>query len=189
MMTEHQHSILWKRLDGPGHDACHLAWTGDGWVLEGVGAGREEGKLASLTYRINCNQKWQTRRGRITGWVDGRRVDHRIRRTRAGVWTLDDQIIPGLDGCIDLDLGFTPATNLLQLRRIALAVGDAAQVPVAWLDVVGGTLERLEQRYERRTELTWWYESPRFDYAELLEVGPEGFVRRYPRLWESEADA
>ena len=188
MMPEHQHSILWKRLDAPGHDACHLAWTGDGWLLEGVGAGREEGKLAALVYRIHCDQKWRTRRGRITGWIDDRRVDHRIRRTRANVWTLDDQIVAGLDDCIDLDLGFTPATNLMQLRRTALAVGESADVPVAWLDVASGTLERLDQRYERRTESTWWYESPKFGYAEMLEVGPEGFVRRYPRLWEAEGE-
>lgn len=183
----HDHSILWKRLDAPGHDACRLGWTGDGWLLEGVAAWGEEGKPAALTYRILCARTWRTRRGRITGSIGTRRVDFRVRRTRGGAWTLNDEIVPGLDGCVDLDLGFTPATNLTQLRRIGLAVNEAADVPVAWLDVVAGTLGILHQRYERRSETAWWYESPRFGYAEMLEIGAEGFVRRYPGLWEAEA--
>jgi hypothetical protein len=47
-----------------------------------------------------------------------------------------------------MDLGFTPATNLLQLRRPALEPGQAAAAPAAWLDVSAGTLEELTQRYE-----------------------------------------
>ena len=92
--------------------------------------------------------------------------------------------MPHLDDCVDLDLGFTPATNLLQLRRVALACGQAADVPVAWLNAAAGTLERLSQRYERRSARAYWYEAPRFRYAALLDVDPSGFVHRYPGLWQ-----
>jgi len=180
------HTILWKRIDVPGHDACHLGWTGDGWMLDGVAAFLEEGEPASLRYRILCDATWRSRKGRVTGWLGARRIHLRVRRTRSGGWTLNDQIVPGLGDCVDLDLGFTPATNLTQLRRIALAIGRSADVPVAWLDVAAGTLDLLHQRYTRRTESAYWYEAPRFEYAELLEFGPEGFARRYPRLWEAE---
>jgi hypothetical protein len=91
-----------------------------------------------------------------------------------------------LDGCVDLDLGFTPATNLFQLRRVALQVGQAADVPVAWLDGFVGTLDTLYQRYERRTAEAYWYEAPRFTYFALLQVNAFGFVEKYPNLWEAE---
>jgi hypothetical protein len=90
-----------------------------------------------------------------------------------------------LDECVDLDLGFTPATNLSQLRRVALQVGEAVDVPVAWLDVDAGTLDKLHQRYERRSEETYWYEAPRFNYSALLQVSALGFVEKYPNLWEA----
>jgi Putative glycolipid-binding len=64
---------------------------------------------------------------------------------------LNHNTIRDLDGCIDLDFGFTPATNLSQLRRIALEIGQAVDLPVAWLDVTADTLTSLYQRYERRT--------------------------------------
>jgi hypothetical protein len=113
-------------------------------------------------------------------------MDLTIARMPDGTWTLNGDAVPGLEGCVDLDLGFTPATNLFQLRRVALGVGDAADVPVAWLDPAAGTLDELGQRYERLTEVEYWYEAPRFAYAEPLQVGRAGFVEDYPRLWRRE---
>ena len=139
-----------------------------------------------LVYQVACDREWRTERGEVRGWLGEQSVEIRIARTSEGVWTLDGAIVPDLENCVDLDFGFTPATNLLQLRRIALAEGQAADVPVAWLDVAAGTLQVLKQRYERRTAATYWYEAPRFDYAGLLEVDPSGFIRRYPGLWEAE---
>jgi hypothetical protein len=179
---------LWRRLDAPGHDACRLERNGSGWQLDGTAVFREHGVPARLDYEVVCDATWVTRHGRVRGWLGARAVDFAIVRTDAGAWTINGTAVKGLDGCADLDLGFTPATNSLQLRRVALAEGQAAEVPVAWLDVSAGTLERLDQRYDRRTATTYWYEAPRVDYAGMLEIEPTGFVRLYPRLWEMEAE-
>jgi hypothetical protein len=183
MTTE---SILWRRLDAPGHDACRLVRTDEGWQLDGAVAFRHDGDAARLAYRVACDGAWRTRHGTVHGWVGHRPVDVPLRRTAGGVWTLDGRVVPEVGGCVDLDLGFTPATNLFQLRRLALEVGQAADAPVAWWDLQVGTLEVLQQRYERRTERAYWYEAPRFGYAALLEVDEPGFVLRYPGLWEAE---
>jgi hypothetical protein len=109
-----------------------------------------------------------------------------IRRGEDGAWNLDGNPIATLadpDDLTDLDLGFTPATNLVPIRRLALEVGDASEAPAAWLDAKAGRLELMAQRYERRSESTYWYEAPSAGYAELLEVDAFGFVRHYPRLW------
>jgi uncharacterized protein len=63
------------------------------------------------------------------------------------VWTLNGSAVPGLDRFVDLDLGFTPATNLQQLRRVPIAENESAQVPVVWLDIETGTLIELSRRY------------------------------------------
>jgi hypothetical protein len=119
-------------------------------------------------------------------WLGADAVEFRIVRTSAGAWTLNGAVVADLEDCLDLDFGFTPATNLPQLRRLALEVGQAADAPAAWLDVSAGTLALLPQRYERRAEATYWYEAPSVEYAALLEVAPTGFIRRYPGLWEAE---
>jgi hypothetical protein len=180
-------SILWRRLDTPGHDACRLEGSDAGWELDGTAIFRHAGAPARLTYHVACDLAWRTQQGQVHGWLGMQSVEFTIMRTAGGVWTLNGQVVPGLESCIDLDLSFTPATNLLQIRRLALAEGQAAHAPAAWLDVPAGTLELLPQRYERRAEVTYWYEAPSVNYAALLEVTPTGFIRRYPGLWEMES--
>jgi hypothetical protein len=180
-------SILWSRLDTPGHDACNLGESESGWELDGRAVFVHEGLPARLDYNLTCDRSWHTRRGKVSGWLGARPIDFDITRSADGVWTRNGDTVRGLEACVDLDLGFSPATNLFQLRRLALAEGDAADAPVAWLDVSSGMLDLLFQRYERRSKLTYWYEAPRFDYAALLEVDELGFVRRYPGLWEVQA--
>jgi hypothetical protein len=71
----------------------------------------------------------------------------------------------------------------LQLSRIALKLGQSAEVPVVWFDLDGARLTELLQRYERRGETSYWYEAPTVPYQGVLEIAPNGFVRSYPELW------
>ena len=179
-------AILWRRLDVPGYDACRLAQTDSGWNLEGTAAYRQGEMLACLVYKVACDRDWRTQEGFIHGWIGERSIDFRLARSSDDVWTLNGQVVPQLKGCLDLDLGFTPATNLIQIRRIALGIGEAADVLVAWFDERAVTVDTLYQRYERRSEDTYWYTSPRFSYSGLLRVNALGFVEKYPDLWEAE---
>jgi|1186.fasta_scaffold12014_5 hypothetical protein len=179
-------SILWRRIDSPGHDSCCLHDTGDGWRLEGTAVFMHAGAAARLTYDLACDAAWRTQHGVVEGWIGCQLVSFRIARTPDGEWICNNRRVPGLEGCLDLDFGFTPATNTAQLRRLALIEGQSANVPAAWLDAGAGTLDLLPQRYERRSATSCWYEAPRFGYAALLEVSAVGFVVRYPGLWVAE---
>jgi hypothetical protein len=179
-------SILWKRLDRLGHDACTIARRDTGWRLCGSAVFRQGGAPARLAYKVVCDAAWRTRYGQVEGSLGDRPVAYRVARTNAGGWQLNGVTVANLESCVDLDLGFTPATNLLALRRLDLAENQAADAPAAWLDVSAGTLALLPQRYARRTKATYWYEAPTVQYAALLEVAPTGFVLRYPGLWEAE---
>jgi hypothetical protein len=176
--------MLWRRLDAPGHDACRLEEDEAGWRLDGTAVFRESGAPTLLTYSLAGDRAWHTRYGRVHGWVGEQSVEFAIERTAGGAWTLDGTVVPGLESCVDLDLGFTPATNLSQLRRLALAPGQSADAPVAWLDLSSARLSVLPQRYERRSDVLYWYEAPSVGYADLLVVAPTGFIRSYPGLWE-----
>jgi hypothetical protein len=178
-------SILWRRIDTPGHDACRLEQRGAGWSLEGAAIFRHEAGPANIAYSVQCDDRWRTISGRVWGALGRRAIDYRVAR-REAIWTLNDVCIPGLEHLFDLDLGFTPATNLLQLNRVPVGQGEVFQLPVAWLDVDSGTLTELPQTYQRRGATTVWYQAPSVGYEGLLELAPDGFVRSYPNLWEAE---
>ncbi len=179
------HAILWRRLDAPGHDACRLTRHAHGWRLEGSAAFFHHGKPAQLHYLVAADTDFHSMYGDVSGWVDDRTLALNVRRGDDGAWSVNGQVAADTTGCVDLDLGFTPATNLFALRRLALKVGDAADAPAAWVDDETWTLRALPQRYERRTEFSYWYESPTAGYAEMIEVSDAGFVTRYTGLWEA----
>jgi hypothetical protein len=49
--------------------------------------------------------------------------------------------------CIDLDLNFSPSTNLLPLMDLGLAIGQEATIRAAWLRFPRFALEPLDQVY------------------------------------------
>ena len=179
-------SIIWRRIDTPGHDACRFGKSDSGWRIAGDAVFVHEGVPAHLTYFVRCDLGWRTLKGQVHGWLGLRSVDFSVTRTSDGVWAINGAGVSELGDCIDLDFGFTPATNLIQIRRLALAQGQVMDTSASWLDVSLGTLKVLNQRYERRSESTYWYEAPRFNYSAMLEVEPTGFIQRYPGLWEAE---
>lgn len=178
--------IRWRRVGTTGRDACALLHGRTGWLLRGTAVFHPPEGVARLTYGITCDHRWATLRGHVVGRWGDRALGVEVARTAGGGWSLNGAEVAGLEGCVDLDLGFTPATNLVAIRRLALQPGEAAQAPAAWLDLPAGTLTRLDQRYERRSSTTYGYAAPRFGYEALLAVAPSGFVRDYPGLWEAE---
>ena len=136
----------------------------------------------AAAYQVEVDAGWETKRAVISGFFGNQTVQHEIRRDHAG-WRLNGVRVEGLEHLVDLDYGFTPATNVLQLSRITLKLGQSAEVPVVWFDLDSASLTELPQRYERRSEASYWYEAPTVPYQGILEIAPNGFVRSYPDLW------
>ncbi len=173
---------IWTRLDRPGRDTAVLRPQAGGWMLEGAAAFDHERGPATVAYRMEVDDRWEATRGTVSGFVGGQAVHHEILHDDVG-WRLDGVRIESLNDLVDLDYGFTPATNVLQLKRIRLSLGQKADVPAAWFDLDSVSLIELPQTYERRGDASYWYEAPTVPYRALLEVAPNGFVRFYPGLW------
>jgi len=173
----------WRRLDVAGRDTARLIETGDGWRLEGRAIFDHQGDEAHFDYALSLDANWRTRKGIVTGWIGERSIERIILHDQGG-WILDGRLQNGLGHCLDLDYGFTPATNLPQIRRLNLEIGQSADFTVAWLDDEAASLTELPQFYERISEHAYRYASPTGDYRAVLEMAPNGFVRVYPGLWE-----
>jgi len=176
--------FLWRKVDQPGHDCCGLWALADGWRLDGAAAFREGGRACHLRYEVRVDRRWRTRRAAVRGHVGRRAVDLRIARGAGGGWRLDGALARGVRGCIDVDLGFTPATNLIVLRRLALRVGEQADAPAAYLAFPALRLVALPQTYRRLSRTRYAYAAPTEEYADTLAVSPLGAVVRYPGLFE-----
>lgn len=174
---------FWRRLDLPGHDAAMLRRASQGWEVTGFAAFDEQG-VTGVHYRLELAPDFSTNLAHIQGFRAGKPFTHDFRRE--GAWYLDDRKVAGLDDLVHLDFGFTPSTNLQQLRHARLDVGEEADIPAAWFDIGEPSLTRLPQHYRRQSENSYQYDSPTASYSAVLELAPNGFVRLYPDLWEME---
>lgn len=180
------HLILWRWMDRPGHEAARLERIAGDWRLAGTSVFSHEGAPCRLDYGIVCDAEWRTVRARVDGWVGTRPVACEITADADGRWRLNGQEVPEVAGCVDVDLNFSPSTNLLPIRRLGLHVGEQGAVNAAWLRFPSFALERLEQTYRRTGELAYRYESADGAFARDIEVNEVGLVTRYPDFWEAE---
>lgn len=179
-------SILWRRIDFPGHEICQLAAQDNGWTLTGTAVLNFNNMPCKLNYRILTDQSWQTISVNVDGQIGSNEVQVQIKH-KEGRWSVNEQECPEVADCVDIDLGFSPSTNLLPIRRLSMSVGEQAKVRAAWLHFPSLELRLLEQEYKRESETAYRYESRGGEFVRRLEVRSSGFVERYPDFWEMEA--
>ena len=179
-------SILWRRLDRPGHDVARLTETDAGAILEGTVVCAEDRQPCRLDYRIVADASWRTLSVNVVGWHGAQAIAIDLATDGKRRWVLNGRTCPETEGCEDIDLNFSPSTNLLPIRRLRLSVGQKAPVRAAWLRFPACVLEPLEQVYERVADRTYRYESAGGSFVALLEVNAVGFVTLYPDLWREE---
>jgi hypothetical protein len=182
-------TMFWRRLDRPGHEAARLVFHPPFWQLTGTAVFADAGVPCRVEYQITCDAAWQTLAAQLSGWIGARRMVCAISADARRHWRLDGRAIGEVEGCVDLDLSFSPATNLLPIRRLGLAAGNAAPVRAAWLRFPECRLEPLEQRYHRLDAERYGYESISGGetFQAELRVAPSGFVIEYPGLWTRES--
>ena len=184
-MTAQGPAMLWRRLHQPGHDACWLWQDGERQGLDGVAVWLDDAGPAQMAYHVSCDAAWLTRAVRVQGRVGARDLTLSIHRDEAGTWRANGEELPDFVGLTDIDLGFTPATNTLPIRRMTALGQDRADLAAVWLDAEDWTLKRLPQRYELGGQ-GWRYASPTHDFTADLAVDHDGFVTDYPGLWVKE---
>ena len=181
-------SLIWRAFDGLSFEHFEFAQpVADHVHFNGTVISVQDGAPSRSFYVLEENSQWQTNHVRIghenamlelivrdRHWFA---VTH-DQRTRS----VSEQELPALTGCVDVDLGLTPATNTLPIRRLNLEIGQAVTLTAAWVKFPSLEILPLEQRYERLCEFSYRYSSTNFETS--LEVDDLGLVRRYEGGWE-----
>ncbi len=182
------HSLLWQRLGKPGLERCELLRDAKGWLLKGTILVLEPSSQslaaegAEARYEIRADGAWQT----TSAWVSLRsgRGSRTIDLTAAGgSWSQDGTEHELVRGCVDIDLGWSPSTNTLPIRRLDLARGERRDLVAAWVRFPELTLEPLPQTYERLAERRYRYTSAGGAFTAMLEVDEHGLVVDYENGW------
>ena len=170
-------AVLWKsqRLHSAEH--CTVSKHGKGHRLAGIVVLPIDSRPGHISYVIDVDDAWRSQSAELSVVAGETRRRMRLALASPGRWKIDGSSQGRFDGCIDIDLGFSPATNTLPIRRLRLDVGGIAQLTAVWVRFPELSVEPLQQTYERIGETKWRYRSGTF--AAELEVDSDGIVTRY----------
>lgn len=183
-------TVAWQRADDSrGHSVARMAEADGGWLFHGCEVLGGPALWLACWFRVLLDRDWLTREVEVRAvGADGERL-LKLAADDQRRWLVDGVHRPGLDGCLDVDVAATPLTNTFPIRRLAgLPVGESATSPIAWVDVPGLGVTRVEQTYRRLVSVdgsgAWEYSDPGHGAFTLtvdddgLVVDYEGFARR-----------
>jgi hypothetical protein len=192
--------VHWEGTDEWRAEAVEVELTDDGVAARGVQLGVDPLPYR-LDYELDATDGWRTRSLGATAAGDGWGRTLWLERSAEGVWSLEvgahgeaalDE--PGgpadaLAEALDCDLGFSPLTNLMPIRREGLhRRAGASDHVMAWVAVPDLRVFASAQRYEhvRSTgdeAIVRFVDRGLFEGFEAeLRLDRDGLIKEYPGL-------
>lgn len=181
-MTRRSWRWEWLPDQGSGSEAFEYEALPTGHILRGRIIAVLEGAAIEGSYLVEADAAWVTRRVRVEIANRSRVVE--LRANGIGRWSdATGTWIPALDGCIDVDISLTPATNTLPIRRLALGAGGSVDIKVAYVLAPELGLRAGPQRYTRLADRLWRFHGIDSGFTADILVDADGFVVDYPGLF------
>jgi hypothetical protein len=170
--------VAWRRSDEVQTDEhCTLTQRDTGLSLVGTVLGAEGGAPVRIEYRVLTDGAGLTTAAHVRDLRGFEQRTLTLERDAKGNWTVDGAKVRTLKGATDVDLGCSPSTNTLPIRRLRIGVGASKTVKAAWVRFPELTVVKADQTYARLDEFTYRYASGEFE-AELT-VDDEDLVAAY----------
>ena len=160
--------VTWRRSDEIAADElCTLTVRDGGLSLIGTVLGADAaGTPLRTEYRVFADGTGMTTAVHVRDLHGFAQRTLSITRDAKGGWTVDGAPVRELKGCTDIDLGCSPATNTLPIRRLRLGIGSSHTIKAAWVRFPELVVVQASQTYTRLDEFTYRYASGTFE-AEL----------------------
>ena len=170
--------VAWRRSDEVQTDEhCTLTQRDTGLSLVGTVLGSEDGAPVRIEYRVLTDADGMTTAAHVRDLRGFEQRTLTLERDAKGNWTVDGAKVRGLKGATDVDLGCSPSTNTLPIRRLHLGVGASKTIKAAWVRFPELTVVKADQTYTRLDEFTYRYASG--DFEAELTVDDENLVAAY----------
>jgi hypothetical protein len=174
---------LWQWVQSPGLERFEFSRIGDERVFRGTILTLSHDAPAEAKYEIACDRSFRTKNAKIS------LVDASGERTlkidaRDGRWFENGRENQVVNGAIDIDLGWSPSTNTLPLKRLKLEIGQSSgEFVAAWVRFPELTLQPLPQEYIRLAERQYCYSSRGGAFVAKLTVDKDDLVMDYEGFW------
>src|SRR5918998_346952 len=104
-----------------------------GLSLVGTIVGAEGGIPLRIEYRVMADGSGMTTAAHVRDLRGFEQRTLTVERTAKGAWSVNGKTDKALKGCSDVDLGCSPSTNTLPIRRLRLGIGASKTIQAAWV--------------------------------------------------------
>jgi len=177
-------SGLWKWVKGTGLERFELLRQTNGWTIRGTIVALGEQGAAEAAYTISCNAAWRTQSADIS--LRDTSGEHSLHlNVDEGRWFENGKEKKHLADCLDIDLGWSPSTNTIAIRRLNLPIGGrSGPLTMAWVRFPELTIETLAQEYQHISERRYRYTSRGGGFSTMIDVDDQGLVVDYEGVWK-----
>ncbi|HEU4387801.1 MAG TPA: putative glycolipid-binding domain-containing protein [Blastocatellia bacterium] len=185
--SNNHREVMWASLDERVFEHVRLIETMDGVQADGLIIHRDQEGSVRLRYRVRCDTSWRVNKVQVTR-LDGSDYELVLNSDGSGHWTdKKGDRLNSLDGCLDIDIYYSPFTNTIAIRRLALKQGGSAETKVAFIGVPDLTVTGVQQRYtflKTTPEGSLYrYEGLSSGFSTELPVDHDGLVIQYPKFF------
>lgn len=174
--------VSWHRSDEtPAEEQCTITVRDSGLSLVGTILGAEGGVPVRIEYRVLADATGATTAVHVRDLRGFVQRTLALTRDTKGNWTVDGVRDGSLRGCTDVDLGCSPSTNTLPIRRLQLGIGRSRTIRAARVGFPELTVAKVAQTYRRVDEMTYHYAAESFE--DDLIADDDGVVARHAG-WE-----
>ena len=139
--------VSWRRSDEVRADEqCTISFRDAGLSLVGTVLGAEGGVPFRTEYRVLTDGTGATSAVHVRDLRGFTQRTLTLARDPKGAWTVDGVADKALRGCHDIDLGCSPSTNTLPIRRLRLGVGGSKTIQAAWVRFPELRVEKSRRR-------------------------------------------
>ena len=170
--------VAWRRSDEVEADEfCTVSVRDSGLSLVGTVLGAEDGVPLRIEYRVLTDARGFTSAAHVRQLRGFEQRTLVVARDPKGAWTIDGARAAALKGCADVDIGCSPSTNTLPIRRLRLGIGASETISAAWIRFPDLDVVKAAQTYTRLDDNTYHYASGNFEAD--LTVDEAGLVASY----------
>jgi hypothetical protein len=174
---------LWQWLQNPGLERFEFSRIGDEWLFRGTILTLAGNAATEAKYEIACDRSFRTSRANVS--VRDATGERTLQiTTENGRWFENGRETQTVNGAIDIDLGWSPSTNTLPIKRLKLEIGQSSgEFIAAWVRFPELTLQPLLQEYRRLADLHYRYSSRGGAFVANLIVDNDDLVVDYEGFW------
>ncbi len=176
-------TIIWKGILYHSLEYFKLISRENGSEATSTIIGIYQDKLYKVDYRVQINDEWEVFQfevdyevNEVLRKISGERTDSE--------WKVNGSVDAAYNGFRFIDISLTPFTNTLPIRNSKLHLGQERVIDVLYIDILGGEILPLKQRYRKDGDGMYNFQNVPNDFEATISVDEFGLVIYYPLLFE-----